>query len=119
MKQGFYRYGKSMRLSDGAGWYSPYFKAFLQPLRYKNKMYLEGTYTPIGRDTNGLYLYIGPADHDLTRLTRLARAHDSENREFVIQRAEKVYRGEKVFYIWAILKEVSEGTSNEHIDRNG
>ena len=111
MRQGFNRYGKSVYLSDGAGWYSPYFKAFLQPLRYKNKMYLEGTYTPIGRDINGLYLYIGPSDHDLTRLSSAhARVHDSEAREYVIQRAEKVFRGDKIYYVWAILKEVSEGT---------
>ena len=54
----FEKFGSSVRLTDGAGWYSPVYKAFLQPLRYKNKMYLEGTYTPIGRDNTGLYLYL-------------------------------------------------------------
>lgn len=108
MEIGFQKYGRSVRLSDTAGWYSPQFKAFLQPLRYKNKMYLEGTYTVIGRDQNDLYLYIGPKEHDLTRLSHGTRLTDSDGRTYVIQRAEKVCRGDSPFYFWAILKAVSE-----------
>ena len=47
----FQKYGRSVFLSD-EGWNSPVFRAFLQPLRYKNKMYLECAYTEIGRDTD-------------------------------------------------------------------
>lgn len=108
MKAYFNRYGKSMRLTDGDGWTSAFFKAFLQPLRYKNKMYMEGTYTPIGRDMNGLYLYIGPDDHDLSRIEKHGRVIDGENRQYIIQRVEKVFCGDKIFYFWAILKEVKE-----------
>lgn len=108
MKAYFNRYGKSMRLTDGTGWTSAYYKAFLQPLRYKNKMYMEGTYTPIGRDMNGLYLYLGPSDHDLSRMEKNGRVIDFENRQYIIQRVEKVFRGDKIFYFWAILKEVKE-----------
>ncbi len=108
MKAYLNRYGKSVRLTDGAGWTSAFYKAFLQPLRYKNKMYMEGTYTPIGRDANGLYLYIGPSDRDLSRLETQGRVIDFENRQYIIQRAETVFRGDKIFYFWAILKEVKE-----------
>lgn len=108
MNLGFEKYGRSVRLTDGAGWFSPQFKAFLQPLRYKNKMYLEGTYTSIGKDQNDLYLYIGPKEHDVTRLPKGARLLDSDAREYILQRTEKVCCGEDPFYFWAILKAVSE-----------
>ena len=39
----FNRFGRTMTLVDQSG--STPFKAFLQPLRYKNKMYLSGTLT--------------------------------------------------------------------------
>lgn len=107
MNLGFQKYGRSARLSDGKGWVSPQYRAFLQPLRYKNKMYLEGTYTPIGKDQNDLYLYIGPKEHDVTRLGDGARLLDSDAREYVLQRTEKVCRGDTPFYFWAILKAVS------------
>ena len=41
-------------------------QGFIQPLRYKNKMYLYGVNTEIGYNSQGYYLYIGPPEHDLT-----------------------------------------------------
>ncbi len=105
----FAQYGVSVRLTDGAGWYSPAYGAFLQPLRYKNKMYLEGTYTPIGRDSTGLYLYIGPAAHRLNALPETARLLRGDRR-YVIQRAEEVFLSDRPFYCWAVVKEVCEAT---------
>ncbi|MDR1464916.1 MAG: hypothetical protein LBJ11_06425, partial [Oscillospiraceae bacterium] len=52
------------------GWRSAGYGAFLQPLRYKNKMYLGGVNTRIGFNREGYYLYLGPAGHDLTKLGR-------------------------------------------------
>ena len=70
MESFFQKFGRSVFLSDGTGWHSPVYRAFLQPLRYKNKMYLEGTYTVLGKDPNSLYLYIGSAKHDVTRVPK-------------------------------------------------
>ena len=102
------KFGRSVFLSDDTDWHSPVYRAFLQPLRYKNKMYLEGTYTIIGKDPNGLYLYIGPAKHDITRVPKNTRVTDADGKQYLIQRAEKVCRGDVPFYFWAILKEVCE-----------
>ena len=65
------RYGRSVSLSMEDGWHSPQFRALIQPLRYKNKMYLEGVHTPIGIHDPGYYLYIGPAAHDVTKLSSM------------------------------------------------
>ncbi|MDO4154278.1 MAG: hypothetical protein Q4E21_05435 [Clostridia bacterium] len=111
MERFFNKFGRSVYLSDGTDWHSPVYRAFLQPLRYKNKMYLEGTYTVLGKDPNGLFLYIGPAKHDITRLQKNGRVTDADGKQYVIQRAEKVCRGDEPFYFWAILKEICEVTA--------
>ena len=81
--------------------------AFISPLRYKNKMYLYGVNTEIGFNSQGHYLYIGPPDPDLTL------AGDGEyiscfGEKYRIDRAEKVYKGEKIFYVWAIIRAIVE-----------
>lgn len=80
--------------------------AFICPLRYKNKMYLYGVNTEIGYNSEGYYLYIGPPETDIT----------ADNGNYVycggdkyrIDRAEKVYKGENVFYIWAVIRKMVE-----------
>ena len=61
-------YGNTVYISGADGWASPLFKAFIQPLRYKNKLYQQGSFTPLGINKNNVYLYIGPDTHDLTKL---------------------------------------------------
>ncbi|MEE1139690.1 MAG: hypothetical protein U0M02_14555 [Acutalibacteraceae bacterium] len=82
-------------------------RAFISPLRYKNKMYLYGVNTEIGYNSQGHYLYIGPPDPDLT-----AAADGSYiyclGEKYRIDRAEKVYNGENPFYIWAIIRVMVE-----------
>ncbi|MBQ7101880.1 MAG: hypothetical protein IKK49_09720 [Clostridia bacterium] len=82
-------------------------KAFIQPLRYKNKMYLDGVYTQIGFNSQGHYLYIGPPDPDLT-LAEESAFISSDGVKYQIDRAERVYSGDKVFYIWAIIRTIVE-----------
>ena len=81
--------------------------AFISPLRYKNKMYLYGVNTEIGYNSQGHYLYIGPPDPDLTV------ADEGEyvrcmGEKYRIDRAEKVYKKDKPFYIWAIIRVIVE-----------
>ena len=102
--------GNTVYLSGADGWQSPLFKAFLQPLRYKNKLYQQGDYTPIGINKNDVYLYLGPADHDLTKLNNTHRIHDSEKNTYMIDRAEKIKYNNKTLYIWAIVRKTTEGS---------
>lgn len=97
------RYGRSAGFMNKRGGLIQMMNAFISPLRYKNKMYLYGVNTEIGYNSQGHYLYIGPPDPDITQC---------ENGEYIfcmgekyrIDRAEKVYKGNKVFYIWAIIR---------------
>ncbi len=107
LKPIFDSYGRPSSLISKDGETLAKMNAFISPLRYKNKMYLYGVNTEIGYNSQGHYLYIGPPDPDITNL---------ENGEYVscggeryrIDRAEKVYKGNSVFYIWAVIRVIVE-----------
>ena len=103
----FKRYGRTASFVSKDGETLKEMQAFISPLRYKNKMYLYGVNTEIGYNSQGHYLYIGPPDLDLTL------AADGEyisclGEKYRIDRAEKVYKGDEVFYIWAIIRVIVE-----------
>ena len=83
-------------------------RAFISPLRYKNKMYLYGVNTEIGYNSQGYYLYIGPPEHDLT-VNEDALIIDGDIK-YQIDRAEKIKFGEEVLYVWAVVRTVVEIT---------
>ena len=102
------RFGRQVTLClpDDGGESEP-FGAFVQPLRYKNKMYLGGVNTRIGFNREGHYLYLGPPEHDLTTLSRGAWIAHGEER-YTIDRAEVVFFGDEPSHIWAIIRSMVE-----------
>ena len=108
----FKNFGRSAQFNSKDGGVLAEMKAFISPLRYKNKMYLYGVNTEIGYNPQGHYLYVGPPDPDLTL------AQDGEyitclGEKYRIDRAEKVYRGDEVFYVWAIIRVIVEMEDDE------
>ncbi len=103
----FIRQGRETRVLYEDGSLSAAFRGFIQPLRYKNKMYLFGVNTAIGFDSEGRYLYIGPPGYDLTALPGGACLLCG-GVKYRVERAEKVYKGSEPFYIWAIVRVVVE-----------
>lgn len=81
--------------------------AFISPLRYKNKMYLYGVNTEIGYNSQGHYLYIGPPDPDLTAAGE-GEYVQCMGEKYRIDRAEKVFKKDEPFYIWAIIRVIVE-----------
>ncbi len=103
----FSKYGRPAEFVAKDGRKLKEMRAFISPLRYKNKMYLYGVNTEIGYNSQGHYLYIGPPDPDITA------SADGEyisclGEKYRIDRAEKVYKGEDIFYIWAIIRVIVE-----------
>lgn len=105
---GIFRHGRSCRLRLEQGHYSEKFKAHIQPIRYKTKLYLEGNFTEIGINKNDVYLYLGPANHDLTRLSEDARVIDADGVFYKIDRCEKIMFGDKCVYVWAVIRKTTE-----------
>ncbi|MCR4924731.1 MAG: hypothetical protein K5917_00420 [Clostridiales bacterium] len=97
------KYGREISVHTPDGWNSKNYKALIQPLRYKNKMYLEGVHTPIGVSHDGYYLYIGVPENDITKLPENSYLRCSDE-YYKIDTAEKVFVADKNLYIWAILR---------------
>lgn len=106
----FERHGRLVSLKDGPGRPVAY-HAIIQPLRYKNKMYLQGAYSDVGYVDPGFYLYLGPGEIALDEGSRDAVLTVGK-RSFVIDRAERVFYRDRSLYCWAILRSVIEEESN-------
>ena len=104
--------GRQVRLVSASGEVLSGHWAVISPLRYKNKMYLSGVYTDIGFNSEGHYLYIGPAECDLTAAPDGAYIL-ADGVKYRIDRAEKVYAGDEIFYIWAIIRVMIEEDEDE------
>lgn len=102
------RFGRKVFLYNGCGELVQEGKCFIQALRYKNKMYTEGTPTDIGINDSGYYLLIGPPGLEIEKISDRGYITDSD-KKYHIDRWEKIYLGEDVFYIWAVLKEHTTG----------
>ncbi|MBQ5994767.1 MAG: hypothetical protein IJL63_02790 [Clostridia bacterium] len=96
--------GRSVYVTDGS-YRTREYSAVIQPLRYKNKMYLNGEVNDLGHYAEGYYLYIGPPDISLKRLSAAASITVSDGTRYKIERSESVYYGKDELYIWAVLKE--------------
>ena len=103
----FNSYGRPASFSSKNGEKIADMSAFISPLRYKNKMYLYGVNTEIGYNSQGHYLYIGPPNPDLTAAEEGSYV-TCMGEKYRIDRAEKVYKGDEVFYIWAIIRVIVE-----------
>lgn len=78
-------------------------KAFIQPLRYKDQMYMGGKCIDIGYINGKSYLYIGSKDVrlDLYPFNTILKTNEDN---YVVKRAQAVYLGEDILYVWAIIQ---------------
>ena len=104
--------GRQVCLCSAQGGTLSSHSAVISPLRYKNKMYLSGVYTDIGFNSEGHYLYIGPARCDLTEAPDGSYIL-ADGVKYRIDRAEKVHAKNDVFYIWSIIRVMIEEDENE------
>lgn len=77
-------------------------KAFIQPLRYKNKLYLSDTPTYAGISDDTSYLYIGNGGNRIGADPKL-RIKAGDTVLFVVK-SEPIYISDVLFYEWAVLK---------------
>ncbi len=79
------------------------FSAFLQPLRYKNKIYLSGVPTELGYDGLNKYLLLAPPEIDIKYLEGDGYTLSFGADTFSTDHCEPVYLGKKKLYYWAIV----------------
>lgn len=92
-------YGERITITSEAG--ESVIKGILQPLLYKNKMYISGSQLPSGFFDSGHYLLICPPDAELPVLGAVFL--EAQGKRFILKRSEKVKSKSQVFYVWAVL----------------
>ena len=74
--------------------------AFVEPLRYRNKIYIGGGYRTLGMKHSEKYLYVGIPDITLVENKTIVKRKDNK---YLVKRVERYYVGEQIAYTWGIL----------------
>lgn len=98
------RFGREMLFRSGE--LEAFFFGILQPLRYKNKMYLNGASSPIGYDNRCKYLLISPAQIDFGTVESSKINLTVDGEEFRCDHSEMVYYKGKPAYCWSIVHRI-------------
>lgn len=92
-----------IRHTDGSVFHT---YSLLQPLLYKNKLYVELQPSEFGKFDDGCYLYLGPSESNL-------KPDDVviiDGEKYITQRYEAMYLFSRSIYGWAILRPCIERT---------
>ena len=89
-------YGLSVTAVNGDA--SVTFRAFLQLVTSKSWQNMERVFGPLGEIPRGQYLYLGPAEEDISGAEYLRCA----GVDYVVRRAEPIYVGDEALYIWGL-----------------
>lgn len=103
----FNRYGRSMSIIDEESGEKIEFKGFLQPLRYKNKMYLNKVTTELSYTNTRKFLLLSPADISVETADGYESIIKVGDDEFCIDHSEKVYAKDTPVYSWSIVHQVN------------
>ena len=95
------KYGQLLSIEQGEKRTS--FRAFFQPLRYKNKMYLSVIQTELGYDVLTKFLLICPAYIPLEAVNGLDCFLRSGNGDYNVDHCEKIFFRDEPLYYWAIV----------------
>ena len=103
------RHGSSVIIRNGDSTTNT--RAFVEPLRYKNRIYIGGRKHFLGMYNNEKYLFIGkPSDSIIEDKSIVECGGD----KFIVKRME-VYRvNDEPVYIWAIMTRYQERTEDEY-----
>ena len=103
------RYGSSVTINQGGNRIST--RAFLEPLRYRNKIYIGGEYRTLGFLRREKYLYVGKSIH---RLVENKSVIETQDNKYIVKRCETYFVKDPPVYEWAILVPYGEEREDEY-----
>ncbi len=106
------KYGSAVTVKDKFGSFES--KAIIQPLMYKNKMYLGGSELSAGYYDAGHYLMIAPS-RDFIRDYR-STVITCGKESYTIKRSESISAGEEDLYVWAVLTTYSPPMEDDYAE---
>ena len=90
--------------------------AVIQPLLYKNKMYLDGKALAAGYFDGGHYLMIASADVGIEDYRNTVVEY--KNTSYKLKRVEVISSGDCDLYIWAVLTPCAPLTEDDYAELN-
>lgn len=97
------RYGRKCEIVPFGSERKIYVKALINPLLYKNRLYVGGKYLPDGFYDGGHYLYIGDPRVSLNKFP-VGSTLKVGTTTYIIKHTEEYYIDEKPLYCWAVLQ---------------
>lgn len=95
------RYGQDVTIYSGDDAVAT--RAFIEPLRYRTRLYIGGDYRQLGTANRNKYLYVGNPNYPLEEYHSIIESGGIKYRPI---RCEEYIVDNKCVYIWAILKTV-------------
>ena len=92
------RYGSQITIAQQGTEIST--RAFVEPLRYRNKIYIGGEYHHLGALSREKYLYVGKTAHRLIPNKSVIKA---QGKQYIVKRCETYFVKDAPIYEWAIL----------------
>lgn len=86
-------------------------RAIVEPLRYRNKIYIGGEQRHLGFVKREKYLFIGTTDFDLTENHSVI---ESVSGKYIVKRCERYYVQDRPIYTWAILVPFGERREDDY-----
>lgn len=99
IKELFKKVGRPIKLYKNGSVFNMTY-GVLQPLLYKNKLYVELQPSEMGRMDDGCCLYLGPADFKFQADDIIVVGE----KEYITQRFEEVYLFGDCIYTWAVVR---------------
>ena len=103
------RYGSSVKITQEGS--SINTRAFLEPLRYRNKIYIGGEYHQLGFLRREKYLYVGKSIHKLIENESVI---EMKGDKYNVKRCETFYVKDTPVYEWAILVPFGEELEDDY-----
>ena len=104
------KYGTNITLCEGSEEKTA--KAVIQPMMYKNKMYVGSDVVPLGFLDKGHFLMIAPHTLPVKDYRKLVIFDGDKG--YTVKRSETVKVGDEKVYIWAILTVYAKEREDEY-----
>lgn len=86
-------------------------RAIVEPLRYKNKIYIGGEFHSLGAMKKDKYLFIGTPDIELSEN---ASVIESVGGKYIVKRCERYYVQDRPIYVWAIMESFGKPLEDDY-----
>ena len=103
------RYGSQVTINQGGSEINT--RAFLEPLRYRNKIYIGGEYRKLGFLRREKYLYVGKSSHSLIENESVI---ETQGNKYIVKRCETYFVKDTPVYEWAILVPYGEEREDDY-----